>query len=53
MGLKRENDQGNLIIHFDVVFPSRISTDTLTKLNDIFNEEFQDVHKEKEITEKI
>jgi len=52
MGLKRENDQGNLIIHFDVLFPSRISTDSLTKLNDIFNEEFQDVHKEKEITEK-
>jgi len=40
MGLTRENDKGNLIIHFEVVFPSKISIDTLNKLNDVFNEEY-------------
>jgi DnaJ-class molecular chaperone len=35
MGLSRENHNGNLIIHFNVVFPETISKETIEKLKDI------------------
>jgi DnaJ-class molecular chaperone len=35
MGLTRDNHTGNLIILFDVVFPSKLSTDIITQLKTI------------------
>ena len=34
-GMKRENMTGNLIIEFQVVYPSALSKDQLTQLNEV------------------
>lgn len=35
MGLSRENHNGNLIIHFNVVFPETLTKETIDKLKDL------------------
>lgn len=35
MGLQREDHVGNLVIHFDVIFPKELSTETVTKLKEL------------------
>ena len=35
MGLKREDHTGNLIIHFHVKFPEKLSDEQITKLKEI------------------
>jgi DnaJ-class molecular chaperone len=34
-GMKRENNTGNLIIEFEVVFPDSLTKDTINKLSEI------------------
>lgn len=39
MGIKRENNQGNFIIHFDVEFPDTLSDEKRLQISAIFTEE--------------
>ena len=34
-GMKRDNNTGNLIIEFDIVFPDSLTQDVITKLSEI------------------